>query len=507
MSRRSPARRVARLPLLATGLVLGAASLGAASLGAQAARPATPATATASPASLTAHQKLAREVYEELVEINTADSVGSNTRAAEAMAARFRAAGFPAADVQVLVPDGQPTKGNLVVRYRGRTSARAAKPILLLAHIDVVAANRSDWPQDPFELREEGGFFLGRGVADDKAMAAIFTANMLRWKQEGWVPDRDLILALTADEEGGPANGVEFLIARHRALIDAQYALNEGGGGTLTSEGRPLRHSIQAAEKVYTDFTLTATNTGGHSSVPRPDNAIYQLAEALTKVSRHRFPVAINEVTRPFFARSAPVEPRPEMAAAMRALAANPADSAAAGTLSRDPSFASMLRTSCVATLLRGGHAPNALPQTAQANVNCRIVPTSTAEETLAALQRVVGDSVKVTIGDGDVASRERFGMAPTPIDPDVLSAVQSLTQRMWGDIPVIPTMSTGATDGRFLRGAGIPTYGVSGIFSVPGETNAHGRDEKLRVKSFYEGLTFLDQLVRQLATSKATRS
>ena len=455
--------------------------------------------------ALTAHQRLAREVYEELVEINTADSVGSNTRAAEAMAARFRAAGFPAADVQVLVPDGHPTKGNLVVRYRGRANA-TAKPILLLAHIDVVAANRSDWPRDPFELREENGFFLGRGVADDKAMAAIFTANLLRWKQEGWVPDRDLVLALTADEEGGPANGVEFLLARHRGLIDAQYALNEGGGGALTPEGRPLRHSIQAAEKVYVDFQLTATNPGGHSSVPRPDNAIYSLARALDRISQHRFPAALNEVTRPFFARSATVEPRPEMASAMRAVAANPADTAAAATLSRDPAFNSMLRTSCVATRLAGGHANNALPQTATANVNCRIVPTSSAEEVAATLARVIGDT-GIRIEYSREQAGLRFGVAPTPIDPQVLSAVQSLTQRMWGDVPVIPTMSTGATDGWMLRKAGIPTYGVSGIFSIPGETNAHGRDEKLRVKSFYEGLSFLDQLVRQLATSRATRS
>ena len=450
------------------------------------------------PATLSAHQRLAREVYEELVEINTVDSVGSTTRAAEAMAARFRAAGFPAADVQVLVPPGKPDKGNLVVRYRGRrTGGGSARPLLLLAHLDVVAANRADWPRDPFVLHEENGYFYGRGTADDKAMSAIFVANLLRYKQEGWVPERDLVLALTADEEGGDANGVAWLIANHKPLIDAAYAINEGGGGTLDGN-RPLFHSIQAAEKVPVNYTLTVTNPGGHSSVPRPDNAIYALADGLAKIARHQFPVTLNEVTRPFFTQTARVEPRREMAAAMRALVANPADRAAAATLSKDPRFNSMLRTTCVATRLAGGHAYNALPQTATANVNCRVVPTSSAEEVRAALGRIVADTaikVTYTISPDD----ERFGAAPSPVEPELLAAATALTKRMWGDIPVIPVMSTGATDGRFLRAAGIPTYGVSGIFSAPGESNAHGRDEKLRVKSFYDGLEFLDQLVRRV--------
>lgn len=464
-----------------------AALLLAAPLGAQA--PAAPAR--------TAHQQLARAVYRELVEINTVDSGGSTTRAAQAMAARFRAAGFPAADVRVLVPPGKPTKGNLVVRYRGRAQGR---PILLLAHLDVVAANRSDWPRDPFVLHEEGGYFLGRGTADDKAMAAMFVANLLRWKREGWTPDRDLVLALTADEEGGDANGVEWLLANHRPLIDAAYAINEGGGGALDGPGpdaRPLRHSVQAAEKVPEDYTLTATNPGGHSSVPRPDNAIYQLTDAIARIARHRFPVALNPVSRAFFEQTAKVE-KPEMAAAMRAVVADPADSAAVAVVARDPGYNAMLRTTCVATRLAGGHAYNALPQTATANVNCRIVPTSSAEEVRATLARVVADTaVRVTFA---LPTRERFPESAGAIDPAVLEATTELTRRMWGDIPVIPTMSTGATDGRFLRAAGIPTYGVSGIFSTPGEGNAHGRDEKLRVRSFYEGLEFLDQLVRRLA-------
>jgi acetylornithine deacetylase/succinyl-diaminopimelate desuccinylase-like protein len=455
---------------------------------------------TATPA-LSAHQRLARDVYRQLVEINTADSVGSVTRAAGAMATRFRDAGFPASDVQLLVPEGKPTKGNLVVRYHGAGRA-SLKPILLLAHLDVVAAKRSEWPRDPFVLHEENGYFLGRGTSDDKAMAAIFVANLLRWKQEGFVPDRDVILALTADEEGGDGNGVEWLLATHRPLIDAAYALNEGGGGTLAA-GKPLFHSVGAAEKVYIDFTLTTTNPGGHSSVPRPDNAIYQLAQGLTRLSGYQFPVALNEITRPFFAQTARVEPRAEMAAAMRAIVANPSDSAANATLSRDPRYASMLRTTCVATRLSGGHAYNALAQTATANVNCRIVPTSNAEEVRRTLQRVVADSgIGVAF---QVPPTAKFGTAPAPVDPQLLSATETLTRRMWGDIPVITTMSTGATDGHWLREAGIPTYGVSGLFSEPGENNAHGRDEKLRVRSFYEGLDFLDQLVRMVARGSRT--
>lgn len=463
-----------------------------------------PASASPSPArpALTPHQRAARAIYAELVGINTVDSVGSTTRAARAMARRFLAAGFPAADVRVLVPPGKPTKGNLVVRYRGASGAGGLKPILLLAHLDVVAARRSDWPRDPFTLHEENGYFLGRGAADDKAMAAIFVANMLRYKKEGWRPERDLILALTADEEGGDANGVEWLLATHRALLDAAYAINEGGGGTLAGEGaeaRPLFQAIQAAEKVPEDYTLTATNIGGHSSVPRPDNAINELAAGLVRVAQFRFPVALNPTTRAFFEQTAKVE-KPDMAAAMRAVVTNPDDSAAAAIVSRDPRYNSMLRTTCVATRLAGGHAYNALPQTASANVNCRIVPTSSADEVRATLVRVLADSgISITYVD---SVRERFPTSPPDIDPAVLDATTALTRRMWGDIPVVPIMVTGATDGRFLRASGVPTYGVSGIFSVPSETNAHGRDEKLRVKSFYDGLEFLDQLVRRLAAA-----
>ncbi|MBV9880781.1 MAG: M20/M25/M40 family metallo-hydrolase [Gemmatirosa sp.] len=449
----------------------------------------------------TPHQQLARDVYRQLIEINTVDSVGNVTTAAKAMQARFLAAGFPAADVQLLVPDGQPTKGNLVVRYRGRGGPNAAKPILLLAHLDVVAANRSDWPRDPFVLHEERGFFLGRGTVDDKSMAAIFVANLLRYKQQGWVPDRDLIVALTADEEGGPMNGVRWLLARHHDAIDAAYALNEGAMGALDGE-RPVYLAIQAAEKAPVNVTLTATNPGGHASIPRPDNAIYQLADALARLARTPFPVALNDVSRAFFAQTAKVE-QPAMAAAMRALVApnGTVDTAAAAIVSRNPVYASMLRTTCVATRLGGGHANNALPQTATATLNCRIVPTSSPEETLATLVRIVADTgVHVAFPTPPTA---RAATAPAPIPAELLGAVGDLTRRMWGDIPVIPMMSTWATDGAALRAAGIPTFGVSGLFTVPGEENMHGRDEKLRVKSFYDALEFMDQVVRRVAGGK----
>ncbi|MBY0488519.1 MAG: M20/M25/M40 family metallo-hydrolase [Gemmatimonadaceae bacterium] len=452
--------------------------------------------APGAPTTLTPEQQAARAIYKEMVEINTVDSVGSVTKAAEAVAKRFRDAGFPESDIAIVGPADKPAKQNLVVRYHGKNAS--LKPILLLAHLDVVAALRSDWPRDPFTMVEQDGYFLGRGVADDKSMAAILTANLLRYKKEGWVPDRDLILALTADEEGGGSNGVGWIIANRKELIDAEYAINEGGGGTLQDD-KPLFHSIQAAEKVPVNYTLTVTNTGGHSSVPRKDNAIYTLAAALTRIEKYTFPVELNDVSRPFFEQTAKVE-MPSLAAAMRAIAKNPKDTAAARIISTDPRYASMLRTSCVATRLSGGHADNALPQTATANVNCRVAPTSTGAQVLEVLQKLAGDSVKLSMRGGD---RNNAGGPPAPINPTLLAATTQLTNKMFNGVPVIPTMSTGATDGRFLRAAGIPTYGVSGVFSSPGETNAHGRDEKLRIKSFYDGLDFLYQLVKMISSAK----
>src|SRR5215207_11641170 len=330
--------------------------------------------AQSSPA-LTPAQQLARDIYKELVEINTVDSVGSTTVAANAVAKRFLDAGFPQADLFIGGP--RPDKGNLVVRYRG---SGARKPLLLLAHLDVVQALKSDWSPDldPFVFTERDGYYYGRGTADDKAMASIFVANAFRMKREGYVPDRDIIIALTADEESGPANGVDWLLKNHKDLVDAAIVINEGGGGTLRN-GKPLFNSVQATEKVTTNITLRATNRGGHSSVPRADNAITALADALAKVGRYNFPVRFNEATRAFFTKTADVE-EPAIGRAMKALVANPNDAQALAAVSADPRYNAMLRTTCVATMLTGGHATNALPQLAEANINCRLFPTDTAE-------------------------------------------------------------------------------------------------------------------------------
>ena len=451
---------------------------------------ATAAGAGAQTMTLNPEQQRLHDVYKELVEINTVDSVGSATLAAQAMQKRFLAAGFPAGDVQLFTP--KPDKGDLVVRYHGKG---ARKPLLLLAHLDVVAALRSDWTTDPFKLVEKDGYYYARGSGDDKAMASIFVANMLRMKREGYVPDRDIILALTADEEGGDMNGAEWLVNTHRQVIDAAYAINEGGGGSLVN-GKPFLQSVQATEKVSINLTASAHNRGGHSSVPRPDNAIYQLAAGLVKLSAYRFPVQLNEVSRAYFERTAAIE-SPEIGAAMRAIAKNEKDSAAAAKLSEVPRYASMLHTTCVATRLAGGHANNALPQTATANINCRVVPNVDPAQVRLTLLQVMGDT-----GISMSAPPPLEPSAPSPLTPELMGAVEQISKQMFGDIPVIPTMSTGATDGMYLRAKGIPTYGVSGLFGDPNDSRAHGKDERMRVQSLYDGQEFLYRLVKALSTS-----
>jgi len=447
---------------------------------------------------LTPTQQLAHDVYKELVEINTSVWTGNTTPAALAMAKRFRDAGFPEKDIFVGGPT--PKKHNLVVRYRGKGGAGAPKPVLLLAHLDVVEALKADWSNDldPFTFTERDGFYYGRGTSDDKAMASLFVAAAIQLKKERYVPQRDIIIALTTDEEGGAYNGVDWLLKNHRDLVDAAWVINEGGGGALR-DGKPLLHSVQAAEKVYNDFTFRVTNPGGHSSVPRADNAIYQLSEALARLSKFTFPVELNPVSRAFFEQTAKVE-KPEMAAAMRAIAANPADSAAAAVISKDPRYASMLRTTCVATMLKGGHAANALPQLAEANVNCRMAPTSSKQTVQAALQRVAGDPAVVAVLD---TSTENRTSPPSEMRPEVIGAVEKLTKEMYGDIPVVPTMSTGATDSRYFRALGIPAFGVSGLFSDPTvDARAHGRDERVRIEWYYKAQEFLYQLTRLLSSS-----
>lgn len=434
------------------------------------------------------HERLAREIFAELIAINTVNTHGNTTEAAEQMAARLRAAGFAAEDVWVSGP--HPRKGNLVARLRG-TGRRP--PLLLLAHLDVVDAKPEDWSVDPFRLLERDGYFYGRGATDDKAMAAIWVANLIRYRQQGFMPDRDLIVALTADEEGGPHNGVIWLIEHHRDLIDAEYALNEGGGGQIR-RGRRVAHRVQASEKVYQSFLLELTNRGGHSSIPRPDNAIYQLTAALTRLAGFQFPVELNEVTRAFFGQMARIE-RGRTAEDMRAILRDRPDRNAAARLARTPYYNALLRTTCVATRLDAGHAENALPQTARAVVNCRILPTDEPSEIRRTLERVLADpAITVT------PMNEPTPSPPSPLHPEVMGPIEQITEAMWPGVPVVPVMSTGATDGLYLRNAGIPTYGVSGLFGDVDDVRAHGRDERIAVEAFFDGLEFLDRLVRALA-------
>jgi acetylornithine deacetylase/succinyl-diaminopimelate desuccinylase-like protein len=444
--------------------------------------------------ALEPHQRLALDVYRELVQINTGVTTGNVTTAAVAMAKRFREAGIPAADIFVGGP--RPEKHNVVARLRARQAAR--KPLLLLAHLDVVEALKSDWSPDldPFVFTERDGYYYGRGTADDKAMCAIFVANAERLAKETAHLDRDIIIALTADEESGPANGVDWLLKEHPELVDAALVINEGGGGTLRGEQR-LYHGIQATEKITTNFTLRVTNRGGHSSVPRADNAITSLADALAKVGRHQFPVKLNDVTRQFFSKMADLE-EPAVGRAMKALVAHPEDAAAARAVADNPRYSSMLRTTCVATMLSGGHATNALPQLAEANINCRIYPDETAEQVRDALARVIAEhTVQVLI------RTQRPASPPSPLLPELFQPVTRITREMFGDIPVIPIMSTGATDSRFFRARGVPAYGVSGLFSDPAvDARAHGRDERMRVRSFYEGQEFLFRLTKALTQS-----
>jgi len=437
------------------------------------------------------HEQRAREIYKELVEINTTDtSAGNVTKATEAMATRLKAAGFPDTDVRVLGP--APNKFNLVMRYRG---TGAKRPMLLLAHLDVVDAKREDWSFDPFVFREEDGWFYGRGTSDDKAMASQFVANLIRLKEEGFKPERDLILALTADEEGGDYNGAEWLVTQHRDLVDAEFAINEGGGGNMR-KGKYLTNEIQAAEKVYQDFHLEVTNSGGHSSLPVKDNAIYHLAQGLARLSALEFPVQLSEITSTYFERSATVESDPATAADMRAVARATPDLAAAARLSAKlPYWNSMMRTTCVATRLTGGHANNALPQLASANVNCRMLPGATVDSVRQTLIDTLADP-KITIS----LVKDAKPSQPAILRADVLNAVESLTKEMFPGVVVVPVMSTGATDGLYFRNAGIPTYGVDGTFGDIDDVRAHGRDERVGVKQYFEGLEFQYRLIKSLA-------
>jgi acetylornithine deacetylase/succinyl-diaminopimelate desuccinylase-like protein len=445
-----------------------------------------------------ATRKLAHDIFKELIEINTTDSVGSTTLAANAMAKRFREAGFAEADVTVVGPNER--KGNLVVRLRGAHNSKL-KPILIIGHIDVVEARREDWTLDPFVLTEKDSYFYGRGTQDMKGSDAIAVADLIRLKKEGFVPKRDIILALTADEENGALNGVDWLINNRRALIDAEYVLNPDNGQVHTD--KPLTVEFEATEKLYADYQIQATSAGGHSSLPSPDNAIYHVANALTALEHYSFPAEMNPVTHAYFEAMARVETG-QKAADMRAVLSSPPDAKAVESLSKDRFYNAVLHTTCVATMLTGGHAPNALPQRASAIINCRIFPGHTPEEIRQQLVRVFNDpdlSVQSRSNQGVITDHapNREAMAVPPMRKDLMQSINKVSQIMWPGSTVVPRMDTTASDSVYTMAAAMPSYGICGLAIDRDDDRMHGRDERLKVDSFYNGLTFYYLLLKEL--------
>jgi acetylornithine deacetylase/succinyl-diaminopimelate desuccinylase-like protein len=444
-----------------------------------------------------ATRQLSRDIFRELIEINTTDSVGSTTRAAEAMAKRLKDAGFPAADVRVLGPNDR--KGNMVARLHG---TGAKKPVLIIGHLDVVEAKREDWTTDPFQFVEKDGYFYGRGTQDMKVNDAILITTFIRFRQEGFHPDRDLILALTADEEGGKSNGVDWLLKNHRDLVDAAFVLNADAGGLTTMHGKVVDLDVEASEKQYADFELTVLNPGGHSSLPTPDNAIYHLSDALSRLEHTPFPIDLNAVTRTYFERRAPLESG-QTKADMNAVLHNPPDASAVARLSKDARYNSTLRTTCVATRLSAGHANNALPQTAQAIVNCRILPGHSPAETQETLVRVFADPQVTVRYVGAIGGAEKApdskGFPTVMPAAEVLQPLEQVASAMWPGVPVIPDMETGASDSIYTMAAGIPSYGINGVGIDQDDIRAHGKDERVRVSSYYDGVEFYYRFLKAM--------
>jgi len=462
-----------------------------------------PAAALAAPVDRSGDGEPAfRALFKELVETNTEHSIGSCTQAAQQIETRLKAAGYTDADIHMFAPDSAPKDGGIVAILPG--SDVEARPVLLLAHIDVVEAKREDWTRDPFALIEENGQFYGRGVADDKGEAAIFADLMIRYKQEHYRPRHTIKLALTCGEETeGVFNGAQWLSTQHKDWIDAGLALNEGIYGRLDDKGKRASFDIQAAEKIYQDFTLETVNSGGHSSRPRPDNAIYEMAAALQRVQAYEFPIQFNDATRGYFTGMARIVGG-EDGAAMTEIVAHPDDKAADARLSKDPMWHAMLRTTCVATMMQAGHAPNALPQRAEANVNCRILPRHTPPETRERLIAAIVDAkVEVSLlnDDGKPSDAEvnDVSVSPPPLNAEVFVALHRVAAAMWPKIPVIPQMETGATDSKYTMAAGIPSYGFSGMGIDEDDSRAHGRDERIGVESFYRGAEFQYQFLKKL--------
>jgi acetylornithine deacetylase/succinyl-diaminopimelate desuccinylase-like protein len=438
-----------------------------------------------------------RDLYKELVEINTTRSVGSCTRAAEAMRARLLAAGIPANDTQILAPPERPNDGALIAVLHGRD--RPAKALLLLAHIDVVEAKREDWDRDPFKLVEDNGWFYARGSSDDKAMAAVFTDNLIRYQKEGFKPRRDIKLALTCGEETPDIfNSVKWLTQTQPQVLNAIFALNEGAGGELDKGGKPVALQIQAGEKVYQDFALEASDVGGHSSRPTKNNPIVRLSAGLARLGAHNFAVAFNQATRGYFEAQAKLV-APEVAADMRAVLNDPQDESAVERLwAVNPGWNGALRTTCVVTEISGGHAPNALPQHVRANVNCRILPGVPIAQVQKEIVSVLGDDKISVSATGDAGMQS----PPPPLSESIMGPVSKVARAIWPGVAILPTMSTGATDGRFLNASGVPTYGLSGMFHDAEGSRAHGLNEHIRVKSLMDGRRFLYEVVRLYANS-----
>ena len=438
-----------------------------------------------------------RALYKELIEINTTRSVGNCTRAAEAMQAHLLAAGIPGADMQILAPPEAPNDGALVAVLRG--TDKSIKPILLLAHIDVVEAKREDWTRDPFKLVEENGWFYARGASDDKSMAAIFTDSLIRYKKEGYKPRRDIKLALTCGEEtagAGLFDSVRWLVKTQPEVLSAAFAINEGAGGEFDKNGKPMALQIQAGEKVYQDFAIEARDPGGHSSLPKPHNAIVRLSTALAKVGAYHFPVALNPVTRAYFEAMAKLV-EPDVAAEMRGVLKSPPDDAAAARLwAMDPAWNAMLRTTCIVSQIEGGHAPNAIPQHVKANVNCRILPGTPVADVQAQIVKVIDD-------DGITVSPKGEGGVMSPMPPlteSIVGPARKVAEKLWPGVVIVPTMLPGYTDGKYLNPAGIPTYGLSGLFEDSEGNYIHGLNERMRVKSLMDGRRFLYEVVKLYA-------
>jgi acetylornithine deacetylase/succinyl-diaminopimelate desuccinylase-like protein len=461
---------------------------------------AAPGAAPASPGDA-ASNTLARALLKELIEINTTDSAGNVSAAANAMAQRFRAAGFPAADVVVVGPDN-PRKQNLVVRLHG---SGAHRPVLLIGHLDTVEATREEWSTDPFKLVEKDGYYYGRGTQDMKEDDVIMAAALMRLRGEGVRPDRDVILALTADEEGGCCNGVDWLLKNRRALIDAEFVVNPDDLTLISEHGVPVEFKLTASEKLYADYQLTVTNKGGHSSEPRPDNAIYQLAAALERLAQYQFPFELNHVTRAYFEqRAAAGGP---LAADMRGILREPPDPTALAHLAARPSYDALLRTTCVATRVTAGDANNSLPQRAQAIVNCRILPGHSSEEVRQDLIAILKDpqvAVRYVADDGTVLEQgsQQHAAPPPPLLPQMLVPLRRVVGEMWPGVPIIPAMSDGASDGVYTAAAGMPTYCISGVTAERGDDRWHGRDERVAISAFDTGNEFFYRFLKALVTA-----